>query len=86
MGISCTSKVGRVHKTFYRCLWIQRGKGKKRGEIHILSQRIPSEIFMHAKTNRSDVSNTLAKQTWRSHPQGSKEEEARRSEFQERKF
>jgi hypothetical protein len=56
--ISCTSEEGRVHKTLHRCLRIQRGKGKKRGEMHVLSQRIPSRICMHAKTNRSNVSNT----------------------------
>jgi hypothetical protein len=33
-------------------------KGKKRGEMHVLSQRIPFGICMHAKKNRSDVSNT----------------------------
>jgi hypothetical protein len=38
------------------------------------------------KTNRSNDSNSSEKQTWRSHPQGCQEEEARRSESQERKF
>jgi hypothetical protein len=37
-------------------------KGKKRGEIHILSQMIPLGIHMHEKTNKSDVSNTSEKQ------------------------
>jgi hypothetical protein len=46
---SCTSKEGRVHKTLHRCLQIQRGKGRKRGEMHVLSQRIPSRISMHLK-------------------------------------
>jgi hypothetical protein len=41
---------------------------------------------MHAKENIYDVSNTLEKQPWRSHPRGWKEEEARRSKFQESKF
>jgi hypothetical protein len=50
--------------------------------MNILSQRIPSGIHMHAKKNRSNSSNTLAKQPWRSHPQGCQGEEARRSEFQ----
>jgi hypothetical protein len=50
----------------------------KRGEMHILSQRIPSGIHMHAKKNISDVSNTSEKQTWRSHPRGCKEEEGKR--------
>jgi hypothetical protein len=59
----------------------------KRGEMHVFSQRIPFGICMHAKTkNRSDVSNTSTKQPWISHPRGCKEEEARRSEFQERQF
>jgi hypothetical protein len=51
----------------------------KRGEMHVLSQRIPFGICMHAKTNKSDVSNTLAKQPWRSHTRGCQEEEAKRS-------
>jgi hypothetical protein len=55
-------------------------------EVHILSQRIPFRICMHTKTNRSDVLDTSEKQPWRSHPQGCKEEEARRSKFQERQF
>jgi hypothetical protein len=54
--------------------------------MNILSQRISFGIRMHAKENRTDVSDTLAKQPWRSHPRGCKEEEARRSEFQERQF
>jgi hypothetical protein len=58
----------------------------KRGEIHILSQRIPFEIHMHEKPNRSNVSNNLAKQPWILHPQGCQEEESKRSKFQERKF
>jgi hypothetical protein len=41
---------------------------------------------MHEKINRFDVSNTSRKQPWRSHPRGYQEEEARRSEFQERQF
>jgi hypothetical protein len=47
--ISCTYEEGRVHKTLHRCLQIQRRKGKKRREMHILSQRIPFGIRMHAK-------------------------------------
>jgi hypothetical protein len=47
---------------------------------------IPFGIRMHAKSNRSDVLNTLAKQPWRLHPRGCQEEEARRSESEERKF
>jgi hypothetical protein len=61
-------------------------KGKKRREIHILSQRIPFGICMHAKENRYDVSDTSTRQHWISHPPGCKEKEARRSEFQERQF
>jgi hypothetical protein len=38
------------------------------------------------KKNRSDVLDTSAKQPWRSHPRECKEEEFRRSEFQERQF
>jgi hypothetical protein len=73
----CTYKEGRVHKTLHRCLRIQRRKGKKRREMHILSQRIPFGTYMHAKTNRSDDSYTSEKQPWRSHPRGCKEEEAK---------
>jgi hypothetical protein len=47
--ISCTYEEGRVQKTLHRCLRIQRRKGKKRREMHILSQRIPFGIHMHAK-------------------------------------
>jgi hypothetical protein len=49
MEISCTSEEGRVHKTLHLFLWIQRGKGKKRGEMLVLSQRIPSRIRMMKK-------------------------------------
>jgi hypothetical protein len=41
---------------------------------------------MNAKKNRSNVSNTSAKQAWISHPHGCQEEETIRSEFQERQF
>jgi hypothetical protein len=44
-----------------------KGKGKM-GEMHVLSQRIPYRICMHAKENISNVSNTSAKQPWISHP------------------
>jgi hypothetical protein len=67
-GISCTSEEGRVHKTLHRCLRIQRGKGKKRGEMIILSQSIPSRMCMHAKENSYYVSNTSEKKPWISHP------------------
>jgi hypothetical protein len=49
MESSCTSEEERVHKTLHRCLRIQRGEGKKMGEMHILSQRIPCQICMHEK-------------------------------------
>jgi hypothetical protein len=58
---SCTYEEGRVHKTLHRFLWIQRRKGKKRREMHMLSQRIPFKICMNEKTNKSDVSDTSAK-------------------------
>jgi hypothetical protein len=41
---------------------------EKERNVHILSQRIPFGIHMHAKKIRSDVSDTSVKQPWRSHP------------------
>jgi ankyrin repeat protein len=40
--------------------------------MHVLSQRIPLGICMNTEKNRSDVSNTSAKQPWRSNPEGAK--------------
>jgi hypothetical protein len=66
--IPCTSEEGRVLKTLNRCLWIQRWKRKKRGEMHALPLRIPSRICMHVETNIYNDSNNSSKQPWISPP------------------